>query len=254
MGASRSETGRRANEVIHPVTISSPFLIGIHEVTNKQFSEFRNNHDSGSGVHPSLAADNNPVANVTWSDAVEYCNWLSKKEGRTPAYKQEFGLWVPVYPFTDGYRLPTEAEWVWAIRYAEQPLPRKFPWGKNWPPPKDSGNFADVSARMLAPSIIPGFDDGYASTAPVGSFKENAIGIFDGGGNVAEWVNDWYTVPTPGITEPEVDPTGPERGTSRVIRGSSWRHAGITEMRLSYRDHGTEPRVDLGFRIARNVD
>jgi formylglycine-generating enzyme required for sulfatase activity len=107
---------------------------------------------------------------------------------------------------------------------------------------------------MLAPSIIPGFDDGYASTAPVGSFKENGIGIFDGGGNVAEWVNDWYTVPTPGITEPEVDPTGPERGTSRVIRGSSWRHAGITEMRLSYRDHGTEPRVDLGFRIARNVD
>lgn len=254
MGASRSETGRRANEVIHPVTIASPFLIGIHEVTNKQFSEFRNNHDSGSGVHPSLAADNNPVANVTWSDAVEYCNWLSKKEGRTPAYKQEFGLWVPVYPFTDGYRLPTEAEWVWAIRYAEQPLPRKFPWGKNWPPPKDSGNFADVSARMLAPSIIPGFDDGYASTAPVGSFKENGIGIFDGGGNVAEWVNDWYTVPTPGITEPEVDPTGPERGTSRVIRGSSWRQAGITEMRLSYRDHGTEPRVDLGFRIARNVD
>ncbi|NQV86468.1 MAG: PEGA domain-containing protein [Woeseiaceae bacterium] len=254
MGASRAETGRRANEVIHPVTIASPFLIGIHEVTNKQFSEFRNNHDSGSAVHPSLGADNNPVANVTWSDAVQYCNWLSKKEGRTPAYKQEFGQWVPVYPFTDGYRLPTEAEWVWAIRYADQPLPRKFPWGKNWPPPKDGGNFADINARLLAPSIVPNFDDGYASTAPVGSFKVNGMGIFDGGGNVAEWVNDWYTVPTPGITEPEVDPTGPARGTSRVIRGSSWRQAGISELRLSYRDHGTEPRVDLGFRIARNVD
>jgi formylglycine-generating enzyme required for sulfatase activity len=159
-----------------------------------------------------------------------------------------------VYPFTDGYRLPTEAEWVWAIRYAEQPLPRKFTWGKNWPPPKGSGNFADLNARLLAPSIIPKYDDGYASTAPVGSFEANAIGIFDGGGNVAEWVNDWYTVPTPGITEPEVDPVGPERGTSRVIRGSSWRHAGITEMRLSYRDYGTDPRVDLGFRIARNAD
>jgi formylglycine-generating enzyme required for sulfatase activity len=254
MGASRSETGRRANEVIRPVTISSPFMIGIHEVTNKQFAEFRQNHDSGADVHAALAADNNPVANVTWSDAVEYCNWLSKKEGRTPAYKQEFGLWVPVYPFTDGYRLPTEAEWVWAIRYAEQPLPRKFAWGKNWPPPKGSGNFADSNARLLAPSIIPKYDDGYASTAPVGSFAANPIGIFDGAGNVAEWVNDWYTVPTPGITEPEVDPVGPERGTSRVIRGSSWRHAGITEMRLSYRDYGSEPRVDLGFRIARNAD
>ncbi len=254
MGASRAENGRRANEVIRPVTISSPFLISEHEVTNKEFAEFRKNHDSGADVHPVLAADGNPVANVSWADAVQYCNWLSKREGRTPAYKQEFGKWVTVYPFTDGYRLPTEAEWAWAIRYAERPVPRKFPWGKDWPPPKESGNYADLTARQLVPSIIPKFDDGYASTAPVGSFKANSLGIYDGGGNVAEWVNDWYTVPTPGVTEPVVDPTGPVRGNSHVIRGSSWRHAGFTEMRLSYRDYGTDPRVDLGFRIARNVD
>jgi len=220
-GASRAENGRRANEVIRPVTIASPFLISAREITNKQFAEFRKNHDSGADVHVSLAADNNPVANVSWSDAVQYCNWLSKKEGRTPVYKQEFGKWVPVYPFTDGYRLPTEAEWVWAIRYAEQALPRKYPWGKDWPPPKDKGNFADVSSRELVPTIIPSFNDGYASTAPVGTYPPNASGIHDGGGNVAEWVNDWYTVPTPGITAPVIDPTGPERGTSRVIRGSS---------------------------------
>ena len=254
MGASRAENGRRANEVIRPVTVASPFLISAREVTNKQFSQFRKNHNSGADVHPSLAADNNPVANVSWSDAAQYCNWLSKKEGRTPVYKQEFGKWVPFYPFTDGYRLPTEAEWTWAIRFSEQALPRKFPWGKTWPPPKDSGNFADVSSRELVPTIIPKFTDGYASTAPAGTFKPSAIGIYDGGGNVAEWVNDWYTVPTPGITDPVVDPNGPERGTSRVIRGSSWRHAGFTEMRLSYRDFGREPRVDVGFRIARNVD
>jgi len=254
MGASRAETGRRANEVIRPVTIASPFLISAREVTNKQFAEFRKNHDSGADVHVSLGADNNPVANVTWADAVQYCNWLSKKEGRTPVYKQQFGKWVPVYPFTDGYRLPTEAEWVWAVRYAEQALPRKYPWGKDWPPPKDKGNFADISSRELVPTIIPKFNDGYASTAPVGTYPPNASGIHDGGGNVAEWVNDWYTVPTPGITKPVIDPTGPERGTSRVIRGSSWRHAGFTEMRLSYRDYGTAPRPDVGFRIARNID
>jgi len=254
MGASRAENGRRANEVIRPVTIASPYLISVHEVTNKQYAEFRNNHDSGAGVHASLAADNNPVANVTWSDAVQYCNWLSKKEGRTPAYKQQFGKWIPVYPFTDGYRLPTEAEWAWAIRFEERPAPRKFPWGKDWPPPEDGGNFADLTARELVPTIIPKFNDGYASTAPVGNFKASSIGIYDGGGNVAEWVNDWYTVPTPGLTEPVVDPTGPVRGNSHVIRGSSWRHAGFTEMRLSYRDYGIEPRVDVGFRIARNVD
>lgn len=254
MGASRAEPGRRANEVIQPVTITRPFLISIHEVTNKQFAEFRKNHDSGAAVHASLAADDNPVANVSWEDAVQYCNWLSKQEGRTPAYKQEFDQWVPIYPTSDGYRLPTEAEWVLAIRYAGRKQPLKFPWGDKWPPPKDSGNLADRSARELVPSILPAYDDGFASSAPVGKFKPNAIGIYDTAGNVAEWVNDWYTVPTPGMTTPVVDPVGPERGNSHVVRGSSWRHSGITELRLSYRDYSATPRPDIGFRIARYAD
>jgi formylglycine-generating enzyme required for sulfatase activity len=254
MGASRAEVGRRANEVIVPVTITRPFLIGVNEVTNKEFAEFIASHDSGASVHPSLAADNNPVASVSWSEAAQYCNWLSQKEGRTPAYKNEFGQWVPVYPLTDGYRLPTEAEWALAMRYAGQKQPRKFAWGSAWPPPKESGNFADRSAIELVPSILPRYDDGYASTAPVGSFEANALGLFDGAGNVAEWVNDFYTVPTPGITTPVVDPTGPDRGTSHVIRGSSWRHAGQSELRLSFRDFSSEPRPDVGFRIARFAD
>ena len=231
MGASRAEVGRRANEVIVPVTLTRPFLISVHEVTNKEFAEYRANHDSGSSVHVSLSADSNPVANVTWEEAVQYCNWLSQKEGRTPAYKAEFGKWVPVYPLTDGYRLPTK-----------------------WPPPKESGNFADRSAIELVPSILPAYDDGFASTAPVGNFKPNALGIHDGAGNVAEWVNDYYTVPTPGMTTPVVDPVGPDRGTSHVIRGSSWRHAGVSQLRLSYRDFGADARPDVGFRVARFAD
>jgi formylglycine-generating enzyme required for sulfatase activity len=159
-----------------------------------------------------------------------------------------------VYPLTDGYRLPTEAEWVLAIRYGGQKQPSKFPWGAKWPPPEKAGNYADRTALELVPSILPAYDDGYASTAPVGSFAANALGIYDGGGNVAEWVNDFYTVPTPGITQPIVDPTGPDRGTSHVIRGSSWRQAGVTELRLSFRDFSSEPRPDVGFRIARFAD
>lgn len=254
MGASRAEPGRRANEVIVPVTLTRPFLIGVHEVTNKQFAEFRKNHDSGADVHPSLAADDNPVANVSWADAAQYCNWLSQQEGRTPAYKQEFDQWVPVYPTPDGYRLPSEAEWVLAIRYAGSKQAQKFAWGSKWPPPENSGNLADISARELVPSILPRYDDGYASTAPVGKFKPNPIGIYDTAGNVSEWVNDFYTVPTPGVTTPVVDPVGPERGTSHVVRGSSWRHSGITELRLSYRGYSDTPRPDIGFRIARYVD
>jgi formylglycine-generating enzyme required for sulfatase activity len=129
-----------------------------------------------------------------------------------------------------------------------------FPWGDRMPPRRDSGNYADKSARELVPSILPGYDDGYASTAPAGTFPANVLGIYDGGGNVAEWVQDYYSGPTPGLVNPLIDPRGPERGANRVIRGSSWRHAGVTELRLSYRDYGNSGRVDLGFRIARTVD
>jgi len=254
MGASRAEVGRRANEVIRPVTVSQPFMISVKEVTNKEFAAFRPNHDSGADIYAALAADNNPVANVSWADAVQYCNWLSKREGRTPAYKEEFGQWVPVYPIPDGYRLPTEAEWALAIRYAGAQTASKFEWGEKWPPPEDVGNFADLSARELVPTVLPAYDDGYAATSPVGTFAPNRLGIYDGAGNVAEWVNDYYTVPTPGITTPVVDPVGPERGTSHVVRGSSWRQAGVTELRLSYRDYSSEPRPDVGFRVARFVD
>jgi formylglycine-generating enzyme required for sulfatase activity len=254
LGSSRSEQGRRANEVIVPVRLTRPFLIGVKEVSNREFAQFRANHDSGADIHASMAGDNNPVAKVTWADAVQYCNWLSAREGLTPVYKEEFGEWVAIRPFPDGYRLPTEAEWAWAIRYQGGGGALKYSWGKDWPPRRDAGNYADKSAADLVPTIIPSYDDGFASTAEGGKFPANALGIFDGAGNVAEWVNDYYTVPTPGVAEPVVDPLGPERGKSWVIRGSSWRHATPTELRLSYRDYGAEARPDVGFRIARNAD
>jgi len=254
MGSSRAEQGRRANEVLVPVTLTKAFLIGVHEITNGEFAKFKPAHDSGSGIHPSMAGAQNPVANVSWTDAVQYCNWLSAREGLKPAYEEKFGEWEAVRPFTNGYRLPTEAEWSWAIRYAGSSGAIKFSWGTEMPPKRDSGNFADRAAIDIVPSILPRYDDGFASTAPVGKFAPSAIGIHDGSGNVAEWVNDIYTVPTPGITTAVVDPLGPETGNSHVIRGSSWRHAGILELRSSYRDSGSEPRSDVGFRIVRSVE
>lgn len=254
MGSSRREQGRRANEVIVPVTVSKAFYISEKEVTNREFRRFRENHDSGGDLHPSLAGDSNPVANVSWEDAVEYCNWLSEQEGLPLAYERRFQKWEPIRPSPGGYRLPTEAEWALAIRYQGRSEATVFPWGNSMPPRRDSGNYADQSADGIVPSVLPGYNDGFATTAPVGSFQPNALGIYDGGGNVAEWVQDYYSVPTPGQTEALVDPMGPERGTQHVIRGSSWRHAGVLELRLAFRDYGSEPRHDLGFRVARNAD
>ncbi len=254
MGSSRSEQGRRANEVLVPVTLTKPYFIGVNEVTNREFLQFRPGHDSGSDINPSMAGNDNPVANVTWSDAAQYCNWLSAREGLKPAYEEKFGDWVAVRPFTNGYRLPTEAEWVWAIRYEGGGKAQRFEWGAEMPPADDSGNFADKAASGVVPSTLPRYDDGFASTAPVGRFVPNKLGIHDGSGNVAEWVNDFYSVPTPGIKTPVVDPYGPDNGTNYVIRGSSWRHSGELELRLSFRDYGASPRPDVGFRIARNVE
>jgi len=98
--------------------------------------------------------------------------------------------------------------------------------------------------------VLADLDDGFAATAPVGSFAANPLGFFDLGGNVAEWTHDLYTV-QPGGSAAAMDPLASGAGTLRVIRGSSWQHSGVTELRLAFRDYGDGRRNDLGFRIAR---
>ena len=91
---------------------------------------------------------------------------------------------------------------------------------------------------------------------PVGSLPmgRSVYGVYDMSGNVSEWVSDYYSIPTPGLTEILIDPKGPESGVQHVVRGSSWRHAGITQLRGSYRDFGSEGRIDVGFRVAKNAE
>ncbi|MAD29194.1 MAG: hypothetical protein CMP00_05945 [Woeseiaceae bacterium] len=252
MGASRREMGRRANEVIQSVQLTKPFYIGVKEVTNKEFSKFRALDSSISDIHPSLLADNNPVVSIDWSDAVEYCNWLSSIEGLDPVYTKRFEKWEKIKPMPNGYRLPTEAEWAWAIRYEAKKSTTAFPWGNRLPPRRNFGNFADVAAKNITLNIISNYNDGYASTSPVGTFKPNSLGIYDGSGNVSEWISDYYSIATPGLSQVSVDPDGPNYGNNYVIRGSSWRHANITNLRGSYRDFGSSGKIDVGFRLARN--
>jgi formylglycine-generating enzyme required for sulfatase activity len=247
MGSPRREAGRRANEAQRAVKLERRFYLALREVTNYEFRQFRQAHRSGFVLAQTLDMDRQPVVNVTWADAAEYCNWLSAKEGLAPAYKNEGGRLVPVVPATNGYRLPTEAEWEWAARGSAL---RKYPWGDALPVPPGAGNFADVTAQPLVSQFLADFDDGHAATAPVGSFAPNALGFFDLGGNVAEWTHDLYTV-QPATSAVAVDPAAGGAGTLRVIRGSSWRHSAVTELRLAFRDYGDGKRNDLGFRIAR---
>ncbi|MCK4507335.1 MAG: SUMF1/EgtB/PvdO family nonheme iron enzyme, partial [Desulfuromonadales bacterium] len=120
-----------------------------------------------------------------------------------------------------------------------------------YPPKVKAGNFADESARHLLPVVIKGYNDGFPASAPTGSFPANPAGIYDLGGNVAEWCHDYYAANIASVGKGVADPMGPGAGNHHVVRGSSWRNASITELRFSYRRYSREPANDIGFRIAR---
>ena len=254
MGASRREQGRRANESQRLVEITRPYYLGLKEVSNAEFRRFKPEHVSGAAGGNSLNEPAQPVTRVTWEDAVRYLNWLSKKDSLAPAYREQGDSFVPVVPPTTGYRLPTEAEWAYAARYAGHEQARKYPWGEAFPPTGSAGNYADRSASTLLANTLADYVDGYRVSAPVGSFAPSAAGFFDIGGNVAEWCQDFYAVYPNSANRLVKDPSGPASGRHHVVRGSSWRHASISELRLSYRDYSEKPRSDLGFRIARYAD
>jgi len=114
-------------------------------------------------------------------------------------------------------------------------------------------NYADSSAKYLLPFTIAQYTDGHVVSAAVGSFAPNSKGLYNMGGNVSEWTNDYYDIQIH-RGAPIVDPTGPQSGNRHVIRGASWALGSRSELRLSFRDAGYEGRLDVGFRIARYVD
>jgi len=185
---------------------------------------------------PDFAQDGlHPVVKVSWEDATAFCEWLTKKE--LAAERLEPG---------QSYRLPTDREWSMAAGMPEEGgnTPeerdgklREFPWGKQWPPPPGSGNYADFPSRRGAPAI-PGYHDGFAQTSPVGSFPANRLAIFDMSGNVWQWCEDSYKGGSTGARD------------WGVLRGGSWGTASPSELRSSYRNvvERAEREVIYGFR------
>nr|WP_225869981.1 formylglycine-generating enzyme family protein [Glaciimonas sp. PCH181] len=178
-----------------------------------------------------VQTDDHPVVNITWNDAVALTAWLSKTEGKH-------------------YRLPTEAEWEYACRAGKR---MRYCSGDNDPQSqlKNANIFDQDTAKNWTQwdrYALTGHD-GFAFTAPVGSFTPNAWNLYDMNGNAWEWVSDWYGEDYYAHS-PINDPQGPADGAVRVRRGGSW-HTWAFYARASYRNWNTpETRyVLLGMRL-----
>jgi serine/threonine protein kinase len=177
----------------------------VHETRRQDFAGYAaDNRTTAPKAWQSVSWEGKPVSNepdhpvvkINWYDAHDFCAWLSKKENLH-------------------YRLPTDREWSIAVGLKKmeregvfpgvlsERITNEFPWGQVWPPPPAVGNYEDEQWLRQLPGSTT---DGYATTSPVMKFAPNALGLYDLGGNVWEWVEDLWD----------------DRRVGRVLRGSSW--------------------------------
>lgn len=244
MGSPETEAWRSADETLHTVTVSD-FYMSKYELTQAEYKEI-------TGKNPSnFSGDTLPVENISWIDAVTYCNARSEKEGLTPVYTID-GQTVTWDRSADGYRLPTEAEWEYACRagtttpfYIENsPSAEEANYYGHYPYQIEENYFSQGNLE-----VQPG--EYRQTTVAVGSFSPNPLGLYDMYGNVGEWVWDYYGAYP---TEEQTDPTGPDTGTLRVYRGGGWNDF-AKNMRSAYRAtlEQSKGSFNLGIRLVRNA-
>ena len=128
-----------------------------------------------------------------------------------------------------------------------------YAWGVDLPPPERAGNYADLAAAKILQTTLITYNDGFPVSAPVDTFAAHAYGQHDLGGNMSEWVQDYYSLDIVDSTHRVDDPLGPEVGRFHGVHGASWRSATLTDLRVAARSYEANARDDLGFRIARNL-
>jgi formylglycine-generating enzyme required for sulfatase activity len=211
---------------VHTAYINS-FFMGKTEVTQGEYRAIIGTNPSG------VFGDTLPVENVSWYDAVEYCNKLSLKEGLIPAYSGSNDN-ITCNFTANGYRLPTEAEWEYAAR------------GGN----RDSLAFSYAGGNSVG--VLGWYNNNSEKRIrQVGTKSPNSLGLYDMSGNVWEWCWDWYGVYS---SSEQSDPEGAQRGSYRVTRGGSW-NSSEDQLRTTYRSYG-DPAAhyhDVGFRIIRPI-
>lgn len=246
MGAPMHEAGRQRNELERPVTFSrAQIWVSSQHITEGQFARFRGQGDTNSTL---------PVTNISWLDAARFTNWLSEQEGLIPFYEIRGNELVGVRRESRGYRLPTEAEWEFIAKHFRRAARTTYVWGNQSVLRDNMANFADEARRNEQPQVLMGYQDDHKERAPVGSYPADRNGFYDLDGNVREWVHDRYgliPVNAAGPLPSERDFLGPESGRGHVIKGASYLTGQMNLLRASVRYQGTEPMVDVGFRIAR---
>lgn len=235
MGSPPDEWGRRDDEQQRVVTLTRPFYLGAHEVTQAQWQAV-------TGRNPSFLYDcpDCPVERITWYEAVAFCNELSKRFGFKPAYAIQDTL-VSWDPEADGIRLPTEAEWEYACRAG---TPSVF----------NTGDCLDTDqANYLGYDPQKGCRKGLwrGQALEIGQFPPNPWRLHDMHGNVSEWVWDRHALTG---HAPATDPPGPDRGAERVFRGGNYRELG-RHCRSAVRQKAApgERLPYVGLRLARSA-
>ncbi len=210
------------------VTLSD-FYMSKYEVTQAQYEAVMGSNPS------SFSGTDKPVEMVTWYNAVEYCNARSTQEGLTPCY--DISDWSCDFT-ANGYRLPTEMEWMYAAK------------GGNQEPATGYDQYSGTNVESeLTNYAWYGSNNNPSGTKEVGTKLPNQLGLYDMSGNVYEWCNDWYGSYS---SSAQTNPTGPSSGSIGIIRGGSWCFS-ASRCPVAHRFGiiPTDSSDDIGFRIVR---
>lgn len=260
---------------VHNVTMDA-FYMDTHEVTTQQYADFLNlayaqgrivvwgdvvyqvggagevlcdtflssiyGRISWDGANFGVVAGagDRPMVQVSWYGACAYANGLSRERGLTPCYDET--TWDCDFA-ADGFRLPTEAEWEYAARGGEHSPYYRYPWGDAID--GSNGNYFNSGDAFDNGATPVGYYDG--NQTPAGTDMANGYGLYDMSGNVWEWCGDWYGLYPGG---PQDNPTGPNAGVYRVLRGGGWSNAS-SDLRTAARHRSGPPTriFAFGFRV-----